>query len=732
MSEYSSTPVSPATASENGSLLSIPTFSLDDERQGIEQSSIFDEHGINSDTSVKVEPIATTLGSTSNITFTARSMTQQDPQIVRRTFQEQLGTWNMFIVTIGSIYSLLILGFLWFLWFANESIPFWRWMVLKGYIQGTVTLCSAVLRTVVAIQSSLSTSMLAALIVETLGFRLRKSAFLSIQRSSGGLPFQLLELRYFRNHARGILCLTSSLCLTTVLAYFISFALITDFQLVSTPGYDVNGPVTYTVSNKSHLGDEPIYTNYRPASFPVFAEYSESAGNSNSRGSVDDTGSTVRAFLPITNPSTREQLYSFNGHGTLLNSHVVCLQPVIRNLTFESTTNDPNPRLRQKPILRGEIAIGRLPPGIVFNPSAIEFLRDIPFINATQSNTTRPNLVQSEGQETQGGRRPYNFVTFMCQMVPVPPANNDESPISMCVAGNGLDYNETYFDPGRLPILGTRSTSLLNESILLDPLSYVLVNYTGFPPVTTNLTAGGNIKIGDDQWNSTLDKTSIWTPFIAPRTYPTLNTVSLTYCFPHFAAIDMRVSVNGSSPRSEPVLTRNNDSLSLDASDVLRQLGADGVKRSLTERGVLTLHKSNDWARPSRAANLRGTTTFTVDYTTALDGSYGFGMQSNQFTPPLYQQSEMDEYRSAYQSNKTTKNNPIAGTWGLCTKCVTKMTDSETFGIHPALSSIFQGSLRSSGSLATALQALLTVVNTMQYYDRYEEPNQFRLVEVNA
>ncbi|KAG4436545.1 hypothetical protein IFR05_007983 [Cadophora sp. M221] len=704
MSGSISEPVSPVTPSEDGSMLAVPGFSLEGGVQKPREGSTADNETrsffSDFETSTAVESIRDTLKST---TSTTSPPTKTYDEILPRTFQEQLGTWNMTVMTLGSLYALMILGFLWFLWCANERIPFWRWLVLKGYVQRTVTLSSAVLRTVVAVQSSLSTSMLAALVLETLGFRLRKSAFLSIQRASGGLPFELLELRYFWRHSKTILCLTISLCTTTVLAYFISTALISDLQLVSIPGYAVDGNFSYTLYNKNQLGDEPTYTSYRPANFPVFAEYSEPTPRNNSHRNIDDTGPIVRALLPIPNPSTREQLHSFSGYGTLLNSHVVCVQPLIRNLTFESKPHGESNRF--KPLISGEIAIGDLPPGIIFDPSAVDFLGEIPYFNGTGSKT----------KDAQRG--PDNFASFLCQMAPTSQRSENESPISMCVAGNRLEYNNTYVDPGRLPVLGTRSTSLLNESILLDPLSYVLVNYRGAPPISgaINSTTNFTIIIRDGEWNETVDASSTWKSFKAPSTYPTLQTISLTYCFPHFAAIDMNITVNGSTPRTEPTLSKSNDSSILYTADVLRQLGADGVKRTLNDRGILTLEKSKGWTQATRLETLEKKYYTPGGSTTALDGSYGFGMVSNYFTPPFYNQLGMDEYISDYQ---TTNNSPVAGTWGLCTKCMTKMTDGDTFGIHPTLSSIFQASLKRSGSIATAIQALFTVVNMMQYYDR--------------
>lgn len=135
MSESISEPVSPATPSENGSLLAIPRFSLDRRVQKPREGSVADNQTgsffSDFETSTIVGSIRDTLKFTTSI---ASPPALAYDQILPRTFQEQLVTWNMVVVTNGSLYALMILGFLWFLWCANESIPFWRWLVLKGYV----------------------------------------------------------------------------------------------------------------------------------------------------------------------------------------------------------------------------------------------------------------------------------------------------------------------------------------------------------------------------------------------------------------------------------------------------------------------------------------------------------------------------------------------------------------------------------------------------------------------
>jgi hypothetical protein len=683
MSEPISEPVSPITASGDRFPMESGESELGDQEYLSIRSQPNDPQMPPDDSTSKHEEKSITVQSISGeleLRMEPTDPLQPPDQHDRRsvTIYDQLRMRDLVVMAFGSFYTLLVLGFLWFLWNGQDNIPFWRWLVLKSYVQSTVTFSSAILRTIIGAQSSLATSMLAAIIMETLGFSLKQSPFLSIQRSNGGLPFNLLGRRYFLGHAKVISFLTILLSFTTIAAYLTSTALIADFKVISTPGYPVDGQTLYSISDMALLGDEPVYTSYRPANFPAFAEYSEPAVVNSSEQETDDTGPTLRAILPISSTSTRESLSNYSGYATLLNSHIVCVKPLIQNLTFESRQEYGGARF--KPLISGRISLGKVPSGIMFDPDAAgDFVTQLPYVS-TPRGPTQP-------------------ITFICQLAPsrlIP----DEWPISMCVAGNRLNYTNYFLDEGRLNILGTRATSLLNEVILLDPLSYVMVNYSGVPPQSnSNLTT---FRIDGNNWTEIEGDSPTWRTFEVPSTYPSFTSISISYCFSHFVGIDAAISANSSTPRIEPKLSKSNTSYALDASQVVRQLGADGVKRSLNDRGILSLQWSSFWSA--------GTATAT---TTGLDGTYGFGMQANSFTPPfLGPPLDIHSYISDYEGSS------VSATWGLCTNCMNNITDDNTFGIHSALSSIFQTSIINSGSVATALQALFTVVNMMQYYDR--------------
>lgn len=358
----------------------------------------------------------------------------------------------------------------------------------------------------------------------------------------------------------------------------------------------------------------------------------------------------MRAIFPISSGTTRRNLYQFSGYGTLLNSHVVCVKPVIQDLVFESQQEPPPHNTSFKPILGGNISLSSIPSGIIFDPDIGQFF------------TRSPHKGSSADQS----------VTFTCRLAYSTLMVAEEWPISMCVAGNKLNWTTGHEDSGRLNILGTRATSFLNDNLLMDPLSDVLVNYSGIPPLpflnsslnhinapnqTLNYTVA---RIAGSNWTETENDLPSWTTFKAPEAYSEFHSVSISYCFPHFAAVDAPFIANGSLPNTEPALIRSNASSSpLDARNVTRQLGADGTPWSLTERGILQLQTSDTWKNYTSSNIGPELQHGAILSTTALDGTYGFGMGRSTFTPPISEAKDFGDYLGTYQGS------PITATWGF-------------------------------------------------------------------
>lgn len=350
---------------------------------------------------------------------------------------------------------------------------------------------------------------------------------------------------------------------------------------------------------------------------------------------------------------------NYTGSGTVLNSHVLCLKPSYENLMLVSgagpTGHDPL-------YLTGSISAGTsLPSGLSFFSFG----------------------------DGYGHPDPLTSLNFSCQLA-VPDSRTGEWPLSMCVAGNAYGNpnvtNGGGDRGGRAGILGLRASSLLYEGLVFDPLSYVLVNYSGHLPPSSG------VKLTTD-WTDISSNDSSWLTLQLQSTFaPTLEFMSLTYCFTNFAAIDTNITVHSSDNRTEPVLRSTvSRGLALDTSEVLQQLGADGTDSTPTERGILALDYQPSWAYFFPSADNDSS------FTAAIESKSGFGMVFDSI-PSL----------------------PVLTTWALCTGCAASKNnaDTNTAAVSNALSSIFQSSMKSSGSAAKAMQALFTVLNMAQYYNR--------------
>jgi hypothetical protein len=506
--------------------------------------------------------------------------------------------------------------------------------------------------------------MIAASIMElSTGFDLVNSASLSIQRFSGGLPLFLFKAGIFSGKIWYLFLMTVLISFTSIASHFISTGLVADLEIASIIGDAVIGQAAYSLNFTKVilLNDyEPDFTTYMPSLYPAFGEYAEPSTNS---VGIDDTGPTIRAILPISSPTTRTTMSNYTGFSTVLNSHVICIKPAVKNITF---VGGGGPFQIDPLYLTGSVSVGTsIPPGLIF-------------YNSSGMNNI-PN--------------PLNYVNFTCSFAKLIQSTSSDWPISMCIAGNAFGSPNITGGgsdgAGRLGILGLRSSSLLNERLGLDQLSYVMLNYSGTLPASYGRKVNTN-------WTDISSNQSSWLTLKQPSDFaPSLDSISISYCFPNFAAIDVNITISSSSERTEPVLrSGKTPSQALDTSEVLPQLGANGQNLTFAGRGILKLEYSSAWTDVLPPSD---DTAAGSSWVQALPGTYGFGMTLG-----------------------ADVSAPDMTTWALCTNCGVSVQskDTNTTAISAALSSIFQSSVKASGSTARALQAMLTVVNMMQYYDR--------------
>jgi hypothetical protein len=278
----------------------------------------------------------------------------QIPRDKRTGFVARLGKLSFAILLASFAMCLGCLAFLTFLWTSSTQNPDWRHIVLSGWTTRSVTVTSLVLRLATAIQATTCTSMLAAVLLQVGEVPLHTAAAVSIMRFDNTGPWSLLR-RMKGDWQRGsilIFLLAALLSLTTLSLQFTSTVLLSQVGQASLPvatsvpetyyGPDMDGPMIRWQLQPGHS-----YLHTTPIEYPAFAELATDATISaksdqngqyepNSTHGISDTGTVMRAFLPIEEKNDRSRLTEYNGFGTVVDMRVVCMRPYFTDVVFSA------------------------------------------------------------------------------------------------------------------------------------------------------------------------------------------------------------------------------------------------------------------------------------------------------------------------------------------------------------------------------------------------------------
>lgn len=244
------------------------------------------------------------------------------------------------------------LAFLSFLWAADTNNAVWRSIVLAGWTTRSITISSLVLRWATATQAVTCTSMLAAVLLQACAVPLPTAAAVSIMRFDNTGPWSLLgRMRAEWHHGSvSIALLAVLLSFTTLSLQFTSTALLSQVGIASLPvaisvpqryyGTDPDGPTF-----GSQISAVRSYLETTPNGYPAFAEWVSNATVSdttaqhgefapNSSPGIRDTGTVVRAFLPIDDADERSRVTEYQGFGTAVDVRVVCMRPKLTNVVY--------------------------------------------------------------------------------------------------------------------------------------------------------------------------------------------------------------------------------------------------------------------------------------------------------------------------------------------------------------------------------------------------------------
>jgi hypothetical protein len=173
--------------------------------------------------------------------------------------------------------------------------------------------------------------------------------------------------------------------------------------------------------------------------------------------------------------------------------------------------------------------------------------------------------------------------------------------------------------------------------------------------------------------------------------------LSLSLCFTAFDTADISVQISGSQNRSEPSPTRNG--AQMEFGDIRKQLGQPSMSGISAERGILSISPKDSWTAVQADRASLGNWPYVQSYA-AMAYSSGFDICSEAFAG----NASACFFESDAGSNEGTNGEapPMAYPF-----------------IHAdqTLVGIFQEVLQDGGSIAFAVQCMVTLLSSMAYYD---------------
>ncbi|KAI1771924.1 hypothetical protein F4818DRAFT_454428 [Hypoxylon cercidicola] len=267
------------------------------------------------------------------------------------SLKESLGLVGALSIIAGYVGILALLGFLSFLWYgygpsaeAADATYVWRQIAIGDWMTQVITLCALALRITISLQSTVCTSMIAALVLEKRFVRRYNVAYLSVLRSINDGPRKLVEvmlhsgvaiLKYLEFWLALFMVLTTlalQFTSTILLSDLNDFAIAGNVNRTQVPSLMVYGPEDwdFRLSSGGFFSRMPVYQ--------MFAEApSESNALPDPKG-LSSTGLIQRGFLPLADSESRVSLRRFDGNIMTMNSKVACMRPILdaHYITYDS------------------------------------------------------------------------------------------------------------------------------------------------------------------------------------------------------------------------------------------------------------------------------------------------------------------------------------------------------------------------------------------------------------
>ncbi|KAI5842277.1 hypothetical protein BZA05DRAFT_206947 [Tricharina praecox] len=254
----------------------------------------------------------------------------------------RFGVWQPALLLISGIGMLTVMSMLVSLWTWNDDNPdsLRSRLLYRDWAKSVVAVCSALLRTCMAVQLGICCVMMATVAFEKDCVLLCDAASMSINRYTAASPWILVPpilrgARVSKNF--GILFLIAGLSLIVVLSQLMSAILLLDLDQKYVLGPEVEDTYYRQVNVYDLASSNPLAQ--RPQSFPRFSEWTKppiSISEGPLGRGLNDTGATVRAFTEVQNATDRSSLLSYKGRGGIAEAHVLCVSPDVHNITYHA------------------------------------------------------------------------------------------------------------------------------------------------------------------------------------------------------------------------------------------------------------------------------------------------------------------------------------------------------------------------------------------------------------
>jgi hypothetical protein len=260
--------------------------------------------------------------------------------------RSKLQTFNslgILILILGSLILSAVLSLLTILWsrspglIAVDPSRSWERMVLNGPLTRIIALSTIAIRIVVAFQGAFATALISAMLLERASVPLKEVPRVLTLRSSWSGAHNLLY-GYASRHSALYTVLAVVLLFMNVLSQFSSTLLLSDLRnsfvanstnLASVPvGIRTNDTNLFFTGGEAYLErDVNPWLSPLPT-YPTFAEWAPSQLTNNIEN-IDDTGDTIRAYLPFTDATDRKLTKRYSGYLMATELRFTCSAPDI-------------------------------------------------------------------------------------------------------------------------------------------------------------------------------------------------------------------------------------------------------------------------------------------------------------------------------------------------------------------------------------------------------------------